>query len=397
MSVARAPLRSIAGATRHPRVRQPAASRVEGVALPTRRRTAAAAPRLDKDSGAPAFLQLKQLLRDGILGGAIGGRLPSERELARTHGIAYMTARRAIDALVDERLVHRVPGVGTFICRTGGPIARSGNIGVVLSASIRHGLANPYYGPVASGVLAGAREAGVSAFVCTTSDELLPNRDDAASRRKVDGLVALGRPDRGGLEALASAAGFVPVVAVNSAPVREGMPSLRCDDRGAGAIAAAHLLQRGHRRIAWIGCAGAITAEERFAGFAAALAEGGAAVATPLIRQGDFEIESGEGLARELLSAASPPTAIACANDAMACGVLRTASRLGLAVPRDLAVLGFDDLLLGSYLPQPLTSVGADAVDYGRTAAGLLFAMLDGRQPPEVTLVPCRLNARATT
>ncbi|MCK6487766.1 MAG: GntR family transcriptional regulator [Planctomycetes bacterium] len=352
---------------------------------------------VDRSSGEPAFLQLKQRLREAILSGALGNRLPSERELARQHGIAYMTARRAVDALVADRLVHRVPGVGTFVSRSDTRRARADNLGIVLAAGIRYGLANPFYGPVVVGALAAAREAGMSVFVCTTGDELLPRRDDHDSRRKVDGLVSFGRADAAGRAALAAAAQFVPVVALNDEPVAAGMAALRSDDHGGGRLAADHLLARGRRRIAWIGARDAMSSDDRFAGFRAALAEAGFPLAGLLTRLGDYEVESGEAIGRELLALAEPPDAIACANDAMACGVMRAAHQAQVAVPARLAVLGFDDLLLDRYLPQPLTSIGIDAEGAGRLAASTLLAQLAGHAVAAAQALPFRLNVRATT
>lgn len=350
-----------------------------------------------RHDGKPAFIRLKQQLRQDILDGTLQERLPSERELARLHGIAYMTARRAVDALVEERLVQRVPGVGTFICRTGGPLTRSGNIGLVLSADLRFGAANPFYGEVLSGALEAARRQGLSAFVCTTGDELLPQAADETSRRKVDGLICLARPDPAGLASLTAAAELVPVVTIYQDPVRPGMASVWGDDREGGRLLALHLLELGHRQFAWIGPASAPTARERFAGFSAELAAQGLVLPAECIVDANYEREPGEEAARRLLDRQQRPSVIVCGNDSIACGVLRELWRRGLRTPTDVAVTGFDDLILGSYLPCPLTSVGVDKRALGSTAVELLMSLIEGRPTAERTVLPNYLRVRDST
>ncbi len=342
----------------------------------------------------PAFLQLKQHLRQGILDGSLGERLPSERELARQHGIAYMTARRAIDALAEERLVRRVPGQGTFVCRGDGPITASGNIAIVLSPTIRFGAANPYYGEVVAALLDLAQGHRLSAFVASTCTGLLPSQDDPASRRKVDGIIALGG-DETMDAALVEAAAFVPVVRINRDVSHPRMAAVRSDDRAGGRLLADHLAARGHTRIAWIGHPSA-AGQERLAGFRAGLVAAGLDLPEARLASGDYEFASGEREALRLLARSDPPDAIACANDAMACGALRAALTTGRRVPADVAISGFDALILDGYLPWRLTTAGVDRAALAAAAFQSLLAMRDGGAGTSVIL-PVELRPGETT
>lgn len=351
--------------------------------------------RLARTPGSPAFLQLKQLLRDGILDGSLDERLPSERELARRHGIAYMTARRAIDALAEERLVRRVPGLGTFVCRGNGPIARSGNIAVVLSPLIRHGAANPYFAELVAAVLALAQERRIPAFVTSTCAGLLPSASDPASRRKVDGIIAMGGD--ASLEGeLVAAAEFVPIVRFHHESQHPRMLSVWSDDRSGGRLLAAHLAGRGYRRIAWIGHE-APSGAARLEGFREGLAAAGLDLPPGRIVLGDYEFASGEREALRLLARSDQPDAIACANDAMACGALRAAVTTGRSIPGDVAVCGFDDLILDRYLPWRLTSVGADKAGLAQAAFGGLLELLAGGRPAPLQVLPSSLRVGETT
>jgi LacI family transcriptional regulator len=117
-----------------------------------------------------------------------------------------------------------------------------------------------------------------------------------------------------------------------------------------------------------------------------------------LTRNGDFELTTARQAARSLLTRADRPTAVFATNDLSAIALLRTALELGLRVPEDLSIVGFDDIPEASRESPPLTTVQQPMQRLGSAAAGMLFTMLDGGTPttPEVQL-PTRLVVRGTT
>jgi LacI family transcriptional regulator len=186
----------------------------------------------------------------------------------------------------------------------------------------------------------------------------------------------------------------VPVVLTNATST-SGLPSVLPDEFRAGYDAAKYLLDRGHRRIAFIGRSEAlldpvlsVTIGSRYAGLDAALAEVGVA----FLHQVDgryWEPDFGYRGTQEILDAV-PVTAIVAANDRVAFGVYQAAQERGLKIPDDLSVVSFDDEYLASYLRPALTTMQIPYLEMGRTAMQLV---LDGDAPAQ-TLVPMPLQER---
>lgn len=149
-----------------------------------------------------------------------------------------------------------------------------------------------------------------------------------------------------------------------------------------GLSAARHLLGLGHRRIAVIGGPVAmLCSRARISGYSAALASAGVEVDPALIHHGNFLHLGGYQAARQLLELAEPPTAIFAGSDEQAFGVAEAARVAGRRIPEDLSVVGFDDLPVSRWFSPPLTTVRQPLAEMGRTAAEMLSAMIDGREP----------------
>jgi len=163
-------------------------------------------------------------------------------------------------------------------------------------------------------------------------------------------------------------------------------PVLELDDAAGVAAAVDLLASQGHRRIAHVsGPLELVHATRRKAAWRAALRRQGLAAA-PCVT-GDFGVASGASATRRLLGSADPPTAILYANDLMAVGGLNAAEELGVHVPGRLSIVGFDDIPLAPHLSPPLTTIGADYVAWGATAAALLLREL-GDMDPGVPVAP---------
>jgi DNA-binding LacI/PurR family transcriptional regulator len=173
------------------------------------------------------------------------------------------------------------------------------------------------------------------------------------------------------------------------------------DDVAGGRLATEHLLARGHRRIGFVGDDGSsplgfTSSEFRLEGYRQALAAAGLPFDARDTRHGVHGRVSARALAAELLALAEPPTAIFAASDIQATGVLEAAAATGLEVPRELAVVGFDDIefaeILGlTTVRQPLAEIGASAIE-------LLFSRIDDDEADPVEIVhPLTLVERRTT
>lgn len=155
------------------------------------------------------------------------------------------------------------------------------------------------------------------------------------------------------------------------------------DNWNGGLIATRHLLALGHRRIAAVsGPTDMLCSRARLDGFRSAHAEAGVVVDDALILPGNFYVETGYRAAHELLTRRDRPTAIFAGSDMAALGVLRAATELGLSVPRDVSVVGYDDLSLAAWATPALTTVRQPLEEMGAMATGMLIDLIEGRQPP---------------
>ncbi len=147
-----------------------------------------------------------------------------------------------------------------------------------------------------------------------------------------------------------------------------------------GALTATeHLIDLGHRRIAYAGGpAGAAINQARQHGFRAAMENAGLPVDPALVVDGDFGFETGVVLADRLLAAGDRPTAVFAVTDVTAFGVIQAAHRAGLRVPEDLSVVGFDDTYMAAWSTPPLTTVHTPLQDMGRVAVRTLLRLIDG-------------------
>ena len=199
-----------------------------------------------------------------------------------------------------------------------------------------------------------------------------------AMRGRVDGLIVMS-PDLDQRRLRASLAACPAVVLLNCAVSSSAFDAIKIDNVGGAGAMTKHLLSLGHRRIAFIsGAAGNVDAEERKRGYRQAL-ESAKAEQHPLMEiGGDFTEHGGYRAAQALagLPASVRPTAIFAANDSMAIGALSALRDVGVGVPREIAVAGFDDIPIAQYTSPPLTSVHVPIIELGERATELLVGQL---------------------
>lgn len=146
-----------------------------------------------------------------------------------------------------------------------------------------------------------------------------------------------------------------------------------------------HLVSLGHTRIGFIvGHPDHCSSMQRLDGYKEALASAGIKIQAPLIRQGDYSFKSGEKCARELLRLKKPPTAIFASNDEMAAGVIMLAHQLGIQIPDQLSVAGYDDSPTAQHIWPSLTSIKQPVAKLAQTAAAILIGRLKNRATDEL-------------
>ncbi len=175
-------------------------------------------------------------------------------------------------------------------------------------------------------------------------------------------------------------------------------PAVMVDNIGGAALAVQHLFDIGHRRIGFIGGPdGSTTALDRLTGYKNTMAQNGASFSPELVKKGMWTPESGYLLGTELLKGKDRPTAIVAANDPMAFGAIKAAKALGLMVPEDLAVVGFDDIPLSSYFVPPLTTVKLPMHDLGAASMTMLLNLISGEKFEKLKLFKVTLQVREST
>lgn len=172
----------------------------------------------------------------------------------------------------------------------------------------------------------------------------------------------------------------LPSVVINEYSSDHGAPTLHIDNLSAAFNAVNYLIQRGHHRIACVtGPEDLAICQYRRQGYLQALQRHNLALNPYFITRGDFTFKSGIAAAEHLLTLTPSPDAIFCHNDRMALGVMYRAKQLGIVIPRQLSVIGFDDIEESQYAEPPLTTIAQPRVAQGEAAVSLLMTLMEGK------------------
>jgi LacI family transcriptional regulator len=244
-----------------------------------------------------------------------------------------------------------------------------------------------------------ARELGCSMVLSTSGDDtVVEERNlDVLVQQRVQGvLIAPVDENNPRLEAMLGRG--VPVVFLDRTPTLDKCCSVANDDITGGRLAGQHLVERGHRSLAYLGDPDARPQmAARFAGFA----EAAAGCSIDIIREADWSPERGReaGRALALIPAGLRPTAVFAANDSLAIGLVQELMANGVRVPEDIAVVGYDDIDWAASSRVPLTTIRQQRAELGRTAVQLVMAEMTRpkRHRHEHVLIKPELVVRAST
>ncbi|WP_191564437.1 LacI family DNA-binding transcriptional regulator [Janibacter melonis] len=331
---------------------------------------------------------------------------PTLATVAALAGVHPSTASRALSRTVPDgvrvgssdtvariRAVAEQVGFSRNVYAAGLRTRRTSLVGVLVPRLTDLVLATIY-----EGVDEEARRHGYQTFVANTSDDEAERaaKLEMLLARQVDGIV-LGDARVEDDEVVARLeARRVPFVLVSRRS--GGHPAVTCDDVAGGRLAARHLLELGHRRVAVIaGEPYASTAVDRLAGFAEVFADAGHPLDPDLVVPSRFDVSGGREVCQRILDAPGErPTAIFAVNDFAAIGALGALRAAGLTAGRDVAVIGYNDISLAQDMPLPLSSVRSPLHEMGRGAMSSLVAAIDGEQVSSTLLSPS-LAAREST
>lgn len=216
--------------------------------------------------------------------------------------------------------------------------------------------------------------------------------------RGIDGIVLVGGSHAPELRALIAQAG-VPVITTYVSKAQGGIPAIGIDNQRAIRELTRYLLDLGHRRFGAIANVPPANdrSRARLDGIQKALAESGISLQPSQIIRTDYSLAQGRSALRQLMNDHPETTAVVCTTDMLAIGAMAEARKVGLTVPQQLSITGFDDVELSAQVDPPLTTVGVPAAEIGRGAADYLINAIEGLQIPRSVQLPFRLIIRAST
>ena len=329
--------------------------------------------------------------------------LPTIEDVARRAGVSTATVSRVLNQTdaVRESLRHKVESAVAalgYVPHAGArtmKLRRSGTLGAIFPT-----IDNAIFAKAIDALQRRLAEAGHQLLIATSDYDPQAEERQALTMlsRGVDGLLLCGcGQDASLLDRLRQRG--VPTVHVMSWPVPADRIGVGFDNARAMGQVVKYLLDLGHRRIAML--AGVTRdndrAAERVRGVREALNAAGLELPAARLVERRYGLAAAREGLRQLMAVKIPPTAIVCGNDVLAFGALLEAQRLGLAVPQQLSIVGFDDLELASQVQPALTTVRVPADEMWRCAAERVLAALAGEAPPRETEMQVALVVRESS
>ncbi len=326
-------------------------------------------------------------------------------QVARYAGVSVATVSRALNnsPTVRPATAERVREAAEALRYTPNQSARNlrRNESRVILA-LAPNFSNPYYSRILTGIGDHAREHEYSVLICTTAGDAQTERRSLQmlEAHRADGAILLGC--HRDYDWLAHYSGRFPIVQCCEYVPGLPCPAVSIDNYSAARQTVQYLQRLGHRRIALLGADNAyISTELRRRGYADAMAEAGLFVRPEYCRSADadYSFASGQAAAGKLLACTPRPTAVFCFSDILALSVISAAQELGLSVPGDLTVTGFDDVDYTTMFHPFLTTVAQPCYEMGRRSMAIILELLQNGRPDAARLcfVPHRLVEREST
>lgn len=322
------------------------------------------------------------------------------KDVAREANVAISTASLALrnDPRVKESTRRKVVDVANLLRYTPNGIARdlkvrkTGIVGMLL-----HDLGGPFYSELIRGVQVSASEHGYEMVASGTVRGKYGFASRVLSERRVDGVIILS-PDMDDDVILRAASDDMPIVVLDRDLVGEHVYMVRADNEQGGYLATKHLLEAGYRDIAFLG-GSSDSADNvvRYRGYTRAMTDFGATVRSMNEYMGNFTEEGGYAATFLMHAHGKLPEAVFAANDEMAIGALQALQELGVNVPRDVALVGFDDIRIAEYVNPALTTVRQPMYKMGLLAAHVLVRAMKGEADTERIIVPTELIVRGSS
>jgi len=356
---------------------------------------------VEKNSSVPLYKQLKRVIENQVKSGEKkpGELVSSEKEFCEKHGISQITVRKAIFELVNEGVLYRIPGKGTFVSgpeqgsRSASKL-KTDNIGFVISREHHPIFSNTFYSYVFAGVEEEARAHGYNLIYQVLDEKLMfdPSTFKLIEERKVDGLILTGEMSHSFVSNLKSK--DIPIVLVDHLIEDSGLDSVVTDNTKGTSEMIKYLADLGHEHIGFLGA----TLEhgsfmERFEGYKAALKKNHLEFKEDFVQTG--LLWNGYGMMEKMFRLPKMPTAIFACNDLMAVRAMAAIQDKGMKVTDDMSIAGFDDIDMSQQIHPPLTTVRVQKEEMGKAGVKRLIQRIkNSNKRPEKIVVPTELVVR---
>lgn len=329
------------------------------------------------------------------------------KDIAKKVGVSVTTVSRALNGYSDvsQTTRNKIIEAAKVMNYTPNAVARtlvtkkSKTIGLIVSELNRSSSKDNFTFEVLCGINAYTADADYDMVLFSTDPNKQKNKSysQLCMERGVDGAILQGiRTDDPYLHEVLES--DIPCVLIDIPIQSHSVGYVTTDNSLGSKNAVEHLIRLGHRHIGMInGHEQAFVSKERLKGYKAALLDNNLPFDETMVFNGQFFEDVAEEAAYKLLIEHPQITALFCASDLMAFGAIKAAQRLNLSVPRDLSVVGYDDIILASYVSPRLTTVAQDKFLMGYKAAEMLISMLEEDKKGQTCILPTELMKRDTT
>jgi LacI family transcriptional regulator len=321
---------------------------------------------------------------------------PTLRDVAAASNVSIATVSKYINgtqrfsAKVEAAIDAAITGLGY----KSNPLAKSMITGRTdtIGLSVLD-ITNPHFSSILKGAQRVANHHGLSVLVVDTEET--PSRERRVLEdlsRRVDGMIVASRlreKEMGWMAEIDKPLVFFGTLA------ELPLPTVASDDHGGAFMLAQHLKMLGHRRIAYLGFSKSRRDEERLGGIKECLTAAGLPLS--VFDADSPSLAEGERLCSSIVLGSNPPDALICYNDLMALGFMKEASNLGVSVPRDISVVGFDNIPYGKYVTPALTTVDLQSERMGAAAMEKLLAVIRGEEVERLSKIAPQLILRSST
>ncbi|KJY83366.1 transcriptional regulator [Vibrio galatheae] len=274
-------------------------------------------------------------------------------------------------------------------------VNRTKTIGMLVTTST-----NPFFGEVVKGVERSCYQKGYSLILCNTEGDNERMRDSINTllQKRVDGLILMCSSLEGERLDIFESYPDIPVVVMDWGPMLFTCDKIQDNSLRGGYLAAKYLIDCGHKQIGCI--TGPLTkhqAQMRYEGYKRALNEAQFEFHSEWIIESDFECEGGYQALKKMAEQGALPSALFVSNDMMAMGVINAANELGIAIPEQLSIIGYDDIHISKYMSPSLTTIHQPKYRLGQAAVETLLRKLDEKtlEPQVVQLEPTLVERKS--